>query len=330
MTPDPYVRAQGLVLAFILVGTGTAGVRAIAAIGSVITLLVFVRLVRAYRRRRKLFVAPNTPAVIERADLDRLMAHVAALVILAGPCGIAVGIGLGVENSADASVVAGFTSAVLIAGGIYWSSLVDWYWVLPRISGLMGHRACRGRPDSGGAAVSWEGVTRWWLVHRIASAIAVSVGATGLSASLAAGVAAAAGATSVGQAMAAAVVAFVTAGIAVYRQYAAFAFPLAMRPEVYVGVAYKDRELGVVWPVDASLEGLGVVTADDHRARHLAFQLGEGPQFFSRKSDATVPLGEVVARRVGSASLCCSPGSCSGMNWYCIQNDLAWRKPEGS
>lgn len=330
MTPDPYVRTQGLILAFVLLSVGAAGIRVLAIVGSLLTLVIWVRLVQPYLRRRKQFTPPSTSAVTERSQLDRLMMRVALGAIASGPIGVAAGLAAGTANVTNPSVIAGSAAVVLIAGGVYWSSLVDWYWVLPRVSGLLGHRSCRSEPESGGATVSWEGVTRWWLTHRIVSAIAVAVGASGLTAAVTAGVAAAAGAKSIGQVMAAALAAFIVAGITIYRQFAAAAFPLAMRPETYVGVAYKDRDLGPVWPVDVGLEGIGVVTEQDHRARHLAYELGNGPQFFHRKSDASVPLSEVVARRRGAASMGCSADSCSGLSWYCVQNDLAWRKPAGS
>jgi hypothetical protein len=51
--------------------------------------------------------------------------------------------------------------ASLLAGSIYLSTLVDWYYVLPRVSGLVCRPPCRSRSES-----DWITVTRVWMAHR--------------------------------------------------------------------------------------------------------------------------------------------------------------------
>jgi hypothetical protein len=52
------------------------------------------------------------------------------------------------------------------------SSLVDWYYVLPRRDGLVCVPPCRAPADE-----RWQGVTWFWLLHRFVAATAVMAGA---------------------------------------------------------------------------------------------------------------------------------------------------------
>jgi hypothetical protein len=67
-------------------------------------------------------------------------------------------------------------SWILLGAGaavVYLSSLVDWYVILPRISGLLGVRPCR-QPKHRFATFprTWRQTTQWWYVHRIIAAVA--------------------------------------------------------------------------------------------------------------------------------------------------------------
>jgi hypothetical protein len=63
-----------------------------------------------------------------------------------------------------ASIVIGASTLFVL---IICSSAVDWYYVRPRIDGVLRDPPCR----SAGKA-SWKSPTRWWYVHRAAAALA--------------------------------------------------------------------------------------------------------------------------------------------------------------
>jgi len=67
------------------------------------------------------------------------------------------------------AVLLGVTAAIILL-----SSLIDWYVILPRISGLLGIRPCR-EPDTDfpRRPQTWREVTRWWYIHRIIAALAL-------------------------------------------------------------------------------------------------------------------------------------------------------------
>jgi hypothetical protein len=57
------------------------------------------------------------------------------------------------------------------------SSLVDWYVILPRVSGLLGVRPCRQpNGDFRRRPRTWRETTRWWYIHRIAAALVLRFG----------------------------------------------------------------------------------------------------------------------------------------------------------
>src|ERR1043165_5483738 len=61
-------------------------------------------------------------------------------------------------------------SPLLVAvafAGVYLSSLVDWFVILPRISGMLGPRPCRASElRHPRFPHTWRETTRYWLVHR--------------------------------------------------------------------------------------------------------------------------------------------------------------------
>lgn len=103
-----------------------------------------------------------------RVVLDRLVAieigvaFIPSLAI-AGllQAGIAPGIELNPIWAAIVGVVAGLMTICFL------SSLIDWYYVLPRRDGLIGEPPCKA-PGQG----LWARVTWFWLLHRFAAAVA--------------------------------------------------------------------------------------------------------------------------------------------------------------
>lgn len=328
MTPEPIVRNQGVALALTLLLCAALEIWTVAAIGTALTAIVAAAVRLDYRRRRGAWTAPDLPSTRVRARLDRLIDRTTLAVFGAASCGAAIGLAARPDLDGGIPATSAATALLLVSGGMYWSSLVDWFWVLPRISGLHGHRSCRNDPDSGAEPVDWEGVTRWWLVHRVAAAVCVALGVAGLLATLAGLVARVAKADPAAQAMVAALVLFVGTAVQIYRQHAAQAWELILHPEVKVGVAFEDLERGACLPVDIALEGMKVINLSAHADRvRDAILSEESPRFTSDKGDYTIPLSELIARRSGVAESSCR--GCTGINWYCIENPDAWYKTRG-
>lgn len=65
----------------------------------------------------------------------------------------------------------------IVAAGVLLSSLVDWYVILPRVSGLLGARPCR-HPERDHLRFprTWRETTRWWYIHRIMAALILRFG----------------------------------------------------------------------------------------------------------------------------------------------------------
>lgn len=108
-----------------------------------------------------------------RVPLDRLVSTEVAGAFVP-PLLVALAVALGVvpvvqTNTAFAVIVGVVTLAVEIC---FLSSLVDWYYVLPRRDGLVCTPPCRTPADE-----RWQGVTWFWFLHRFVAATAVMASA---------------------------------------------------------------------------------------------------------------------------------------------------------
>lgn len=334
MTPDPYLRNMAIVLAVVLAAAGLLGVTVIAAVGAGLNLVIWGLLRSAYAKRRSAWpieaaygateAAAVRDAVRERARLDRLVDRSAISATLVGAIAFGIGLLIGTDPPGQLAAHAAGVALLIGSGGVFWSSLVDWFWTLPRISGLVGHRACRLQPEPGGRPESWEEVTRWWIVHRIAAVVAVAVAAGGVVGTLAGLGAHGLDATPAIQGMVGILSGVVVTFAEVYRKKAADGLPLLLHPEILVGESYTDGVSGPCFPVDVAMEGFKVVRRDAQNERYLAFRTQKKSRFLRAKGDETVPLADAQARRKGSADVYCS--SCLGLNWYCVENPHAWDK----
>jgi hypothetical protein len=342
MTPDPYLRNFAVALGLVLFATGSLGMHGVAVAGTGLNLAVWGALRMPYRqaRRRWSIVDAYTPAeladaagaampsVAARVRLDRLVDRSAIAATAAGVLGLAVGLAAGTDAPGQLAGHAAGAALVVGAGGIFWSSLVDWYWVLPRISGLTGHRACRLDPEPGADRISWEEVTRWWIIHRIAAVVAVAVAAGGLVGTVAGLGARSLDAAPAVQGMVAVLSAIVATFAEVYRKKAAHGLPLLLHPEIVVGESYLDAIGGPCFPVDVAMEGFKIVKQDAQYERYLAHRTQGTTKWLKSKGDETVPLADAQARRAKAADVRCR--ECIGLNWYCVNNPNAWDKgPKG-
>lgn len=364
MSPDPIVRGQAVILVALIVTTTILGAAAeglvSAAVVGLLGFLLWLRYRGDVRASREL--AHTSP---ERARLDVMVAGDLRLVL-----GVTVATATMVllyRNAGPSEV--GTLRSVFLAVSVVWSvvylsSLVDWYIVLPRISGQLGFRPCR-IADAERAAPryprSWRESTRVWYLHRLAAALVVRYGVSYAVTLAISGLIT----FPLGTRLA------VVAGLSVLNAYGPFALlPVGretMHVRIHVGqtvrrlqtervkgrwrlgplqvsTAEPDRtEKGMVlgereYVYDVSVEGLELVPVSEReRAADAAAERGAadpgatsgGEHARFAKRPVRVPM-----KRLDFLEPCdeaepfrgCSGGQCSGINWYCVENPEAFHQ----
>ncbi|HEX5851558.1 MAG TPA: hypothetical protein VFY36_00550 [Solirubrobacteraceae bacterium] len=337
MSPEPYVRGQAFVLAILLVGTSVLGSPLAALTCSVVSAFCAWGL-RARYHGDVLRARTDIPPHRERLDL-----------ILAGDIRAALGVGavagallVGVPaNRPDIGVAP--ASLVLLSGtaaGILLSSLVDWYVILPRISGLLGARPCRG-PDTDHARFprTWRETTRWWYVHRIVAALLLRFGVSyAVVLTVSHQISLPGGASIVGGAAAGSFAAYLAAIPAAVWE--------AGHPSMIVGRTMrrhdvqrtrraatirgrrialpipKRRAVGPLRPreyvYDVALESVQLVPA---AARERAIPRDEDGNTVYERNPTKIAVRDVGPSRPEPAEpFAGCREQCSGINWYCIEN----------
>jgi hypothetical protein len=235
------------------------------------------------------------------------------------------------------AVLLGVTAAIVLL-----SSLVDWYLILPRISGLLGIRPCR-EPDTDfpRRPQTWREVTRWWYVHRIIAALALRFGLSfAISFTASQHMDVPYGASIV----AGAAVGFLASYIAAVRK----ATWQAGHPSLIVGRTVRRRvvervprritvfgrevklpyltraEVGEMRPreyvYDVSLEAVQFVVAAKYEGEDVPRRDKKGRIVYER-NPAKMLVRDVEASTPEPAEpFAGCDGRCSGINWYCIEN----------
>lgn len=146
------------------------GQLAVAAVGAALACGLHVRY------RGDMMGASATPPA-HRERLDRIVAGDVRASYVAGLTAAALMRAFNVTRP-DIGISRWTPVLVSVAAvGVLSSSLVDWYIVLPRISGMLGVRPCRHRDeDFSRFPRTWREMTRWWYVHRILGAVALRFG----------------------------------------------------------------------------------------------------------------------------------------------------------
>ena len=217
-------------------------------------------------------------------------------------------------NHAPSLVKALIIGLPIAIGAIYASSLVDWYWILPKVSGLAGPAPCEEPGQE-----RWAGLTNLWLFHRSAATTivtAVIAGVPGYLAGTSHNGAAGTAYALVGSALAIGYNS-VTSGIKQAFFYA-FNTTVQVGDVITVRADPADAELQPAYVVDVSVQGLKYKT--------LRRESNELPLFL--KKGFQMPFEEVKAltpnRRVENPGvLCPGPDQCQAINWYCHRNPLA-------
>lgn len=339
MSPEPYVRAQAFALAAVLVIAAVLGSPLAALICAGVASLIAWGLAAKYHRD-VLAAGGATPRHRERLDLI-----VAGDARTALSVGLATGAVLVTEGFEVPDVGIATATPILLAvavSAVYLSSLVDWYLILPRISGQLGVRPCR--PDSGDHArfpKTWRETTRWWYVHRIAAALLLRFGLSfALTLSINEYLDLPGGATIVAAAA--------LGGFASYMAAVPRAFFQAGHPTLIVGrtirrrkterpplrrstfmghtiriPGLKRRPVGPQGPreyvFDVALESVQLVRAS---TREKAVPRDRNGALIYERDPRKVLLKEVTAAEPTPADRAFSgcDGQCSGINWYCVEN----------
>lgn len=337
MSPEPYVRAQALALALLLVAAAAFG-SPVAALSTAAVAAAAAWALKAKYRRDVATAQVVIPHHRER--LDR---------IVAGDAQAALGVGLtagalltGLHVPVPETVFAPATPVLVAAtaAAIYLSSLVDWYITLPRISGLLGSRPCRPRdPDHPTFPKTWRETTRWWYGHRVAAAVTLRYGpAFAITFTLGPYLSFPRGANLVAGAL--------LGFLAPYMRSVPWAAFQAGHPTAIVGRTVRMRQVrrrrvvllrvrgraitlpglrrvafGPTGPreyvFDVALEGAQLARVDV-REKDIP-RTADGEVDFER-SPRKVNIKEVYGCGPAESAFSGCDASCSGINWYCIEN----------
>jgi hypothetical protein len=326
-----------LLVALAILGTSTAGLSAAGAVSLGVWLLA--------RKYRSDLAAPAATRVPEhRARLDQ---------IVTADARVALGIGLALNGFAatlgpEVIDVSWAVRSVALAVTVVWalvylSSLVDWYVILPRVSGQLGARSCRAPWETGWATFphTWRETTRWWHIHRIVAAFgftfglsyAISLGLAGLIE------------LQFGERL---VAAAAMGGFAAYRKAIPGAIAQAGHPQLIVGqtVSLRETRRKVLWQIgrgrialrfpswkrepvggrrgreyvmDVAIESVQVVLAAPREKPGALAELGYAR--YPRK----VQLRDIAGADPAKKAFDGCRESCSGINWYCIENPECFR-----
>jgi len=333
MCPLPYVRWQVIALALLIAVAGLFDAALPAVCIGIAALIWLAALHLKYRNDLR---AAGTDVPPHRERLDRVVWRDPLFTVLPATCISALFLfgALGpIEGNSAAHGAA--LSLSLTAVVVWGSSLVDWYLILPRVSGQLGHRPCRAAEESEWFSFpyTWKEVTRWWYVHRVAAVLAFRIG---LSAALAAVIAAVTGFELLAKA---------AAGL-VMLMFGAYALVTVLRGSTLAKeIGQAGHAKGIVgqtvtierrpgsrqwrnlWRkapalgidgrhlvVDVALESIQLAPVESRERAESPAKPGFEKDFES------VPLANVDAIRQGKPRFSGCSDRCSGINWYCIEN----------
>jgi hypothetical protein len=259
-----------------------------------------------YVRRRKAdrLLAP-------RKRLDKIVRLQLAAIGALGVAVIAVGEATGYDplHHAAPSVKALVIGAVVGLSTVYLSSLVDWYWIMPKVSGVVGAAPCEHSGNE-----RWAGLTNVWFFHR---AVATSL-VIGILAGVPAFIAGHSGSDGTIWALLGAALAVgyssVNTGV---RTALSFAFnsPIHVGDIIRVRADPGDAYLQDAYVVDVSIQGL--------KYKLLHREPGIPPRFANKGEQLSMEELLKTRRTPNARSPCKSAKDCQAVNWYCHRNPLA-------
>ena len=217
--------------------------------------------------------------------------------------------------SGSSQLVAALIVGVVVGTiGVFLSSLVDWYVILPKVSGLW------PAPCEANDGERWKYTTCIWYFHRAMATAVVYLVVVGVPTYM--------GDISSGSAIVAwasvATIVAIVAGYFFRGMFLAFWYafnpPLLLGDQVFVDVPEEgDGDMSLrrhrAYVVDVSLQGAKYKILDDgHYLRGR----------FISKDDGHIPIQRLGAAKAPKnlKSAPCA-GGCSGVNWYCRHNPKA-------
>lgn len=291
MTAYAVITAVGLILLSI-VGSREALSFATGCLG--VTSLVLYITFRVYISRSTREVPPH------RRRLERFVLPQWLGATSVGLAAILVPVILGVGTVQASRAVEALVGGLVIGSlAIFLSSLVDWYWILPRVSGLNGQAPCEVWGSQ-----RWSRLTSVWLFHRAVATLVVCGVITGLVLYLGAG-------TSKDAHTAWTIAGgIIGAVLLIFNRDALIALAYSLNPPRHVGDLLKV-DTQAAYMVDISLQG-------------AKYKLLEGTDFvnkpFMNKADDQVGLWELRHRGCVTGSQPPCAKRCTGVNWYCRNN----------
>lgn len=259
---------------------------------------------------------------IVRRQPDRLLGHRKNLdrIVRAQWAGIAL-IGLAVAGldamtevsplSDTSALVATIVIGLAVAApAVYVSSLVDWYWILPKIAGMVGQAPCE---RTGGRM--YAGVTKIWLFHRAAATTIVTFVLAGVPGFMAT-------TTSDGTEGSAWVIlgSALAIGFNSVNDGITQAFRYAFNPRIYVGDVIRVR----ADPENAGFYDAYVADVSIHGLKYkpIADLFVSDPRFIEGELMHNHEI-ERTRRSPRPAPPCPGVSSCRAANWYCFRNPVA-------
>jgi hypothetical protein len=333
MSPRPHVRRQAFALAALIALAAAFDAALLAVCVGVVSMIALLTMHVKYLRD----VRATTSWMPEhREELDRVVASDPLFTIVPATAFAALFLAERLQPIIDVHAVHGVLAALTPPAAAIWgSSLVDWYLILPRISGQLGPRPCRAAEEEEQFPFpeTWREVTRLWYIHRAVGTLAFRLGLI-----LAAGVIA----DSLSDfgflaQLFAWTITFAFGGYAIVAIWRGFTLSRQVRQAGHVkGIVGQtvvvDRRAGERHPwlfwrelpvlqfdgrryvVDVALEGIQLARAQPREKEDL----GRLPRF--EKEVDSLELADVGALRQGHPKFSGCAGRCSGINWYCIEN----------
>jgi hypothetical protein len=184
VTPAGFPTLQSVVAVVVLCSLAVLASAYLAAAIGIALLVVALLLSRKYNRERDSHLAEierlsggsisqaRDARNREDARAQRLWRAAGLLPIALAAVAIALDFCLlnGYERLV-AGIIVGSLAVTAAAG--FASSLVDWYYIVPRIAGWVHRPPCfpdSTQPDELMDVEYWKGVTRWWYIHRVGAA----------------------------------------------------------------------------------------------------------------------------------------------------------------
>ncbi|HTA34800.1 MAG TPA: hypothetical protein VK721_15370 [Solirubrobacteraceae bacterium] len=254
--------------------------------------------------------SPYRPVPSHRAELDRLVKRQTVGAGAAGLLSLLVVVAAALGPYHVTRILDVVLAAIVIGSlVIFLSSLVDWWWILPRLSGILRPAPCQ---CAGGE--SWPGVTSIWLFHRGLATVVVSGALTAIPAYMASS-------TTGHTATAYTIAAGVFGGtLAAFFNGAVIALFQCLSPKVRLGdrIAVDTR---TAYVMDVEVSGVSYKLLDeDGRYADPPFQLKKSGSY------SLSDLRHHPAVHSHTAPLCGEADcrdACCGVNWYCRWNEDA-------